>query len=74
MPKRLMKLLVALVLTLMFTISLLKLVLLFWSTYPTWLYADITPPDEPTTVDEWLEQQQLAQYKQLFREKGSTEI
>lgn len=70
MSKRLMKLLVALVLTLMFTISLLKLVLLLWSTYPTWLYADIAPPNEPNTVDEWLEQQKLSQYKQLFRDKG----
>lgn len=70
MSKRFMKLLVALVLTLMFTVSLLKLVLLLWSTYPAWLYADIASPNDPTTVDEWLEQQQLSQYKQLFRDKG----
>uniref|UniRef100_A0A0K8VHG6 HECT-type E3 ubiquitin transferase n=1 Tax=Bactrocera latifrons TaxID=174628 RepID=A0A0K8VHG6_BACLA len=74
MSKRLMKLLVALVLTLMFTISLLKLVLLLWSSYPTWLYADIASPNEPNTVDEWLEQQQLSQYKQLFRDKGISSL
>ncbi|KAH8413063.1 hypothetical protein KR009_007771, partial [Drosophila setifemur] len=50
----------------MFTVSLVKIVLLIWSSHPT---AHNTAPPLPT-VDEWLDSENLSIYKQLFRDKG----
>ncbi|KAH8240608.1 hypothetical protein KR026_001442 [Drosophila bipectinata] len=51
----------------MFTVSLVKIVLLIWSSlHPA---ARHSPPPLPT-VDEWLDSEQLSSYKQLFRDKG----
>ncbi|KAH8255513.1 hypothetical protein KR038_004897, partial [Drosophila bunnanda] len=50
----------------MFTVSLVKIVLLIWSS-PSY-----APRSEPTlpSVDEWLDSENLSTYKQLFRDKG----
>jgi len=66
MLKRSLKVLIAVVLSLMFTVSLVKIVLLIWSSHPT---ASHTAPPLPS-VDEWLESENLSSYKQLFRDKG----
>ncbi|XP_034670108.1 apoptosis-resistant E3 ubiquitin protein ligase 1 isoform X1 [Drosophila subobscura] len=71
MWKRSLKVLVALILSLMFTVSLVKIVLLIWTSYPpAWLqrYTDTEPP--LPTVEEWLDSEQLSGYKKLFRDKG----
>ncbi|EDW45576.1 GM16846 [Drosophila sechellia] len=65
MLKRSLKVLIAVVLSLMFTVSLVKIVLLIWSSRPA---APHSAPPLPT-VDEWLESENLASYKQLFRDK-----
>ncbi|XP_030382842.1 apoptosis-resistant E3 ubiquitin protein ligase 1 isoform X4 [Scaptodrosophila lebanonensis] len=66
MLKRSLKLLIAIFLSLMFTISLVKIVLLIWSSYPG-------EHSEPS-VDEWLESENLAAYKKLFRDKGISSL
>lgn len=58
---RCLKVLLAIFLSLMFTVSLGKLVLCLWST----LYVS-----EKSEADEWLEENALGQYKQIFREQG----
>lgn len=68
MLKRSLKVLIAVVLSLMFTVSLVKIVLLIWSSHPA---APHSAPPLPT-VDEWLESENLASYKQLFRDKGES--
>ncbi|EDW29373.1 GL19670 [Drosophila persimilis] len=72
MWKRSLKVIVALVLSLMFTVSLVKIVLLIWTSYPAWLqrYTDAERP--LPTVEEWLDSEQLSAYKKLFRDKAST--
>ncbi|KAH8389421.1 hypothetical protein KR200_007911, partial [Drosophila serrata] len=51
----------------MFTVSLVKIVLLIWSSHPA--YAPRSDPTLPS-VDEWLDSENLSTYKQLFRDKG----
>lgn len=58
---RCLKVLLAVFLSLMFTVSLAKLVLCLWST----LYVS-----DKSEADEWLEENTLGQYKQIFREQG----
>lgn len=65
-----MKVVVALILSFMFTVSLVKLVLLFWHEYPTLLLYGFSSDPTLPTIDEWLEQNNLTDYKQLFRDKG----
>lgn len=65
-----MKILIALILSLMFTISLVKLVLLFWNEYPTILQHGFGADPTLPTVDQLLEQNNLTDYIQLFRDKG----
>ena len=65
-----MKVIVALILSLMFTVSLIKLVLLFWHEYPTLLLYGFGSDPALPTIDQWLEQNNLTDYKQLFRDKG----
>lgn len=67
MLKGSLKVLIAIVLSLMFTISLVKIVLLIWSSYPDWLH-HYTRHEHPSsfTADEWLA------YKRLFRDKGKS--
>ncbi|XP_064535519.1 apoptosis-resistant E3 ubiquitin protein ligase 1 isoform X4 [Drosophila montana] len=69
MLKGSLKVLIAIVLSLMFTISLVKIVLLIWSSYPDWLH-HYTRPEHPSsfTADEWLA------YKRLFRDKGISSL
>ncbi|KAH8249311.1 hypothetical protein KR032_008454 [Drosophila birchii] len=50
----------------MFTVSLVKIVLLIWSSHPTYAPSETTLP----SVDEWLDSENLSSYKQLFRDKG----
>ncbi|XP_050076858.1 apoptosis-resistant E3 ubiquitin protein ligase 1 isoform X4 [Anopheles maculipalpis] len=64
---RCIKILVAVVLSLTFTISLSKLVLCIWN---GWFNADAADYETPTIVDEWLDHNQLGKYKQLFRDRG----
>lgn len=87
---RCVKILLAVVLSLTFTISLAKLVLCVWS---EWFIENSTdyeilygyPPlhrgggggggrsrtsSSSSLVDEWLEQNQLGKYRQLFRDRG----
>lgn len=54
------KILVAIVLSFMFTISLGKVIFCFWSD----VYID-------AEVDEWLDQNNFGKFKQLFKDKGS---
>jgi len=69
MLKRLLKVLIAIVLSLMFTVSLVKIVLLIWSSYPDWLHPhSIHEPPSSFTADEWLA------YQHLLRDKGKLEI
>ncbi|XP_068151337.1 apoptosis-resistant E3 ubiquitin protein ligase 1 isoform X2 [Drosophila tropicalis] len=88
MLKRSLKVLVAIVLSLMFTISLVKIVLLIWS----WLQQtsnnynsnnnnsnnnynyNNNNEDIALTVDEWLDSVQLSKYKQLFYDKGISSL
>lgn len=65
-----MKVLTALILSLMFTISLVKLVLLLWTEYPTLLQHGFRSDPALPTVDIWLEQNNLTDYIQLFQDKG----
>lgn len=70
MLKRSLKVLIAIVLSLMFTVSLVKIVLLIWSSHPDWLllhssassydasYDDGLSPAS-LTADEWIAYQQL---------------
>ncbi|KNC33508.1 hypothetical protein FF38_05818 [Lucilia cuprina] len=67
-----MKILIALILSLMFTISLVKLVLLFWNEYPSLLLYGFRSDPALPTVDLWLEQNNLTDYIQLFQDKGQT--
>ncbi|KAH8403310.1 hypothetical protein KR222_010326 [Zaprionus bogoriensis] len=51
----------------MFTVSLVKIVLLIWSSHPDWLHpydAAHEPPTSSLTADEW------QAYQQLFPDKG----
>lgn len=81
---RCVKILLAVLLSLTFTISLAKLVLCVWS---EWFIENSTdyeilygyPPlhrggpsrtSSGSLVDEWLEQNQLGKYRQLFRDRG----
>lgn len=75
MLKRSLKVLIAIVLSLMFTVSLVKIVLLIWSSHPDYwllLHPSSSPYDDSTldglpsstfTADEWVA------YQQLFRDK-----
>lgn len=63
-----MKVLVALGLSLMFTISLLKLTIIFWHTYPSLMEYGFGS-DLPS-VDEWLDEQNLTDFKELFHKHG----
>ncbi|XP_032294050.1 apoptosis-resistant E3 ubiquitin protein ligase 1 isoform X4 [Drosophila virilis] len=69
MLKGSLKVLIAIVLSLMFTISLVKIVLLIWSSYPDWLH-HYTRHEHQTsfTADEW------HAYKRLFRDKGISSL
>ncbi|XP_017860169.1 PREDICTED: apoptosis-resistant E3 ubiquitin protein ligase 1 isoform X4 [Drosophila arizonae] len=69
MLKGSLKVLIAIVLSLMFTISLVKIVLLIWSSYPDWLHL-YTRPEHPSsfTADEWLA------YRRLFPDKGISSL
>lgn len=88
---RCVKILLAVVLSLTFTISLAKLVLYVWSEWFIENSADYEilygyPPlhrngagggggnggshSSRSLVDEWLEQNQLGKYRQLFRDRG----
>ncbi|XP_023163866.1 apoptosis-resistant E3 ubiquitin protein ligase 1 isoform X4 [Drosophila hydei] len=69
MLKGSLKVLIAIVLSLMFTISLVKIVLLIWSSYPDWLHL-YTRHEHPSsfTADEWLA------YRRLFRDKGISSL
>ena len=69
MIKRCIKILVAIFLSLMFTISLGKLVICLWDDYYAVNYGYTSSKAD---IDEWLEQNNLADYKQLFRDKGKT--
>uniref|UniRef100_A0A1A9VCC4 Uncharacterized protein n=1 Tax=Glossina austeni TaxID=7395 RepID=A0A1A9VCC4_GLOAU len=60
-----MKVLLSLILSLMFTVSLVNLVILIWSEYPTLFGSDASL----TTVNQWLEENNLTDYKQLFKDK-----
>lgn len=64
---RLMKVIVAVVLSLMFTVSLVKIVLLIWNEYHHVSFDD-------GNVDRWLEENNLTIYKNLFREKGISSL
>ncbi|XP_055916662.1 apoptosis-resistant E3 ubiquitin protein ligase 1 isoform X2 [Eupeodes corollae] len=64
---RLMKVTVAIVLSLMFTVSLVKIVLLIWNDYHIAF-------DDDGNVDLWLEENNLTIYKSLFREKGISSL
>jgi len=67
MLTRLLKVLIAIVLSLMFTVSLVKIVLLIWSSYPDWLHPHSTQESPSSfTADEWLA------YQQLLRDKGKS--
>lgn len=69
MLTRLLKVLIAIVLSLMFTVSLVKIVLLIWSSYPDWLHPHSTQePPSSFTADEWLA------YQQLLRDKGISSL
>lgn len=71
MLSRILKVLIAVVLSAMFTISLLKLVLLVWHEYPMFLrYGFGADPSLPT-VEQWLEENNFTQYKDLFLDKGN---
>uniref|UniRef100_A0A1B0C1N3 Uncharacterized protein n=1 Tax=Glossina palpalis gambiensis TaxID=67801 RepID=A0A1B0C1N3_9MUSC len=59
-----MKVLLSLILSLMFTVSLVNLVILIWSEYP--MFGSDAPL---TTVNQWLEENNLTEYKQLFKDK-----
>lgn len=63
-----MKVLVALGLSLMFTISLLKLSIILWHEYPTLVEYGFGT-DLPT-VDQWLEENNMTEYQELFRDNG----
>uniref|UniRef100_A0A1A9Z7Y7 Uncharacterized protein n=1 Tax=Glossina pallidipes TaxID=7398 RepID=A0A1A9Z7Y7_GLOPL len=65
-----MKVLLSLILSLMFTVSLVNLVILIWSEYPMLFGSDASL----TTVNQWLEENNLTEYKQLFKDKGIMEI
>ncbi|XP_032592296.1 apoptosis-resistant E3 ubiquitin protein ligase 1 isoform X6 [Drosophila grimshawi] len=71
MWKRSLKVLIAIVLSLMFTVSLVKIVLLIWSSYPDWLHRYTHSHEEhplSLTADEWLA------YKRLFRDQGISSL
>lgn len=61
---RIAKILVAIFLSLVFTVTLLKLVLCIHDEYYNEQNSDIA-------VDTWLEQNNLEKYKELFKEKGN---
>lgn len=65
-----MKVLVALGLSLMFTISLLKLTIICWHEFPTIVEYGFGADPALPTVTEWLEENNLTDYQDLFREKG----
>ncbi|XP_037957944.1 apoptosis-resistant E3 ubiquitin protein ligase 1 isoform X2 [Teleopsis dalmanni] len=69
---RLIKIYVAVVLSLMFTISLVKIVLLIWKIYPQWNRADQN--NALQTVDQWLEENNLTAYKKLFVDIGISSL
>ncbi|XP_021704031.1 apoptosis-resistant E3 ubiquitin protein ligase 1 isoform X1 [Aedes aegypti] len=84
---RCVKILLAVVLSLTFTISLAKLVLYVWSEWFIENSADYEilhgyPPlrhgadgsRSGSLVDEWLEQNQLGKYRQLFRDRGISSL
>lgn len=58
------KILSAIILSLMFTISLSKLVICLWDD------VDFSYADGRLDVDLWLDQNELGDYKKLFQEKG----
>ncbi|XP_062126180.1 apoptosis-resistant E3 ubiquitin protein ligase 1 isoform X3 [Drosophila sulfurigaster albostrigata] len=76
MLKRLLKVSIAIVLSLMFTVSLVKIVLLIWTSYPDWLlhfHPDATLdsdafPSSSFTADEWLA------YQHLLSDKGISSL
>ena len=70
MLTRLMKISIAIVLSLMFTVSLLKLVLFLWNAHPFWHFVQGIQEEPLPTVDQWLEELNLTQYSELFRSKG----
>lgn len=65
MVLRLAKASLAVGLSLLFTISLAKLVLCIWSAY----FVE-NDGDNVAAVEKWLHQNDLAQYKDLFAQKG----
>lgn len=69
-----MKILIALILSLMFTISLVKLVLLFWHEYPSLLQHGFRRDPALPTVDQWLEDNNFTDYRQLFHDKGKLSV
>lgn len=60
------KVLVAVSLSLLFTVSLIQLVLCFWIRLD--IYEDAT--DGPVAVNKWLEENHLEQYQELFIARG----
>lgn len=70
MLRRILKVLIAISLSVMFTVSLLKLVLLVWKEYPMIIrYGFSVDPSLPT-VEQWLEENNFTEYKHLFLDKG----
>lgn len=67
---RLVKILVAIFLSLMFTISLLKLVICVYNEYVNEDDLGSFSGSSNTEVDEWLEENDLGEYKKLFRDNG----
>lgn len=64
---RCFKILLAVLLSLMFTISLMKLVFVLWENFFI-LSNDLE--SEKFNVNIWLDENNLSQYKNLFKEKG----
>lgn len=61
------KLMIAIALSLMFTISLAKLILCIWNNNSLW---DPEFGERRIDVEEWLDSSGLGEYKDLFHEKG----
>lgn len=66
MVLRIAKVLVAVGLSLLFTISLVQLVLVFWNRYVNFDDA----ADGITAIETWLEENDLTSYKELFWARG----
>lgn len=62
-----LKFIIAIALSLMFTVSLAKLILCIWNNDSLWMHAF---GDSKVDVEEWLESIGLSEYKDLFHEKG----